>query len=351
MVFRYIDVKQFTVDAKVAGILCVGGPIAYEHNSAVTLTDDWLFEHVCPNIRRRFPNDSRLCRVLGRAILFAAMDVELGERMLSQGMRDRITQAYIPTHPNVAQPIDRVPLTIYRIQDTLMIDKIRAEPRADNNDGARAAQPVQATPNNQNWQTVLVNLQRIQQEEAQRHQQTMNSIASLQRWCRDQFRTVNNNIRAFGGTIQGAVARQDPHNQARRRQATDPQRQVQEGALPATLAHTPRTLAELWEEYQFGIGGRKPAKDFTSGERGNTQHGIKQKYYRRKFVWYTMEELIRRGDTRNSAINKIRGAYGWRCSVTQIINFLIHDFKDGGTGHANLVNISNRLRRSRRAEV
>ena len=128
---------------------------------------------------------------------------------------------------------------------------------------------------------------------------------------------------------------------------TDPDCQVpveQEGTCPATLAKQPRTLAELWEEYQVGIGGRKPAKDWTSTERGNRTGGLKQKYYRRKMVWWTIEELMRRGGTRDSAINKIRSAYGWRCSVTQIINFIIHDHQDGRTGHANLVDLTPRLR-------
>ena len=30
-----------------------------------------------------------------------------------------------------------------------------------------------------------------------------------------------------------------------------------------TLSPTPRTLYDLWVEYQTGIGGRKPARDFT----------------------------------------------------------------------------------------
>ena len=195
---------------------------------------------------------------------------------------------------------------------------------------------------------VLVNLQAVQQSVAQNHQQQMDGLASLRQWATDQFRTVNINIRAFGGTIQGAVARQDPQQQARRRQATDPDQQVQEGTLPATLAKTPRTLAELWEEYQHGIGNRKPAKDWSATERGNTMHGIKQKYYRRKMVWMTMERLMANGMSRDAAINRIRGAYGWRCSVTQIINFIIANHQNGGTGHPNLVDLSPYLRRGGR---
>ena len=349
VVFRYIDVKQLSIDAKVAGVLSVGGPIKYKFNDGVNLTDDWLFENVVPNTRRRFPNDTRLCRVLAKSILFAALDNEVGEEYVPGPMRDRITAAYIPTHPNIAQPVIRVPLTIYRIQDTLMIDEMTAgetEP-APEAGGAGGAAPVGF--NNQQVQQLLINLQSLQRSVAENHQQMTQSVSSLRTWTQQQFRTVNTNIRSFGGTIQGALARQDPQQQARRRQATDPERQVeQEGTLPATLSPTPRTLAELWEEYQFGIGGRKPAKDWTATERGNRIHGIKQKYYRRKFVWWTMEELIRRGDTRNTAINKIRTAYGWRCSVTQIINFLIHDHGGERTGHANLVDLTPRLRRGGR---
>jgi hypothetical protein len=162
---------------------------------------------------------------------------------------------------------------------------------------------------------------------------------------------VNTNIRAFGGTIPSALARQDPQQQARQRQATDPDRQVQEGTCPATLSPTPRTLAELWEEYQFGIGGRKPAKDWSAIERGNPRQGIKQKYYRRKMVWLTIEKLMERGNTRDAAINKIRQAYGWRCSVTQIINLIVANHQNGGHGHGNLVDLSPYLRTGGRRRV
>jgi Transcriptional activator of glycolytic enzymes len=350
-VFRYIDVKQLTIDAKVCGVLCVGGPIKYKLKPDVTLTDDWLFEHVVPNIRKRFPEDSRLCRVLGTALLFGAMDPEVGEKYVPQGIRQRISSAYLPTHPAIQQPVARVPLTIYRVQDTLMIDEMIVQGDNGGGNGPTAGTAAGTAPvvNQQQHAQVLINLQALQQNVAQNHQQQQESMASLRTWCGNQFRTINNNIRAHGGTIQGAFARQDPQQQARRRQATDPEQQVeQEGTLPATLAKQPRTLAELWEEYQHGIGGRKPAKDWSGVERGNRMHGIKQKYYRRKMVWLTIEKLMQRGDSRNAAINRIRQAYGWRCSVTQIINFIIASHQNGGHGHPNLVDLTPYLRRGGR---
>ena len=154
-----------------AGILCVGGPIKYKLKSDVQLTDDWLFENVVPNIRRRFPNDSRLCRVLATAILFAAMDNEVGEQYMPAAMRDRINAAYIPTHPQIAQPVMRVPLTIYRVQDTLMIDEmiLHEQPGgapAANAPAGAAAVGVPIVNQQQHAQT-LINLQALKQAVAQ----------------------------------------------------------------------------------------------------------------------------------------------------------------------------------------
>ena len=100
IVFRYIDVKQLTIDAKIAGMLCVGGPIKYKYKNGVTIMDEWLFDNVCPNIRGRYPSDTRLCKVLGMAMLWCALDSKAGEQYMPQAMRDRITQAYIPSHPH-----------------------------------------------------------------------------------------------------------------------------------------------------------------------------------------------------------------------------------------------------------
>mgnify|MGYP003512971962 FL=1 len=52
----------------------------------------------------------------------------------------------------------------------------------------------------------------------------------------------------------------------------------------AELCLCPRTLYDLWQEYQYGLGGRKPAKYFTPTERGKVKH----KYSRRKVVWETI---------------------------------------------------------------
>ena len=80
----------------------------------------------------------------------------------------------------------------------------------------------------------------------------------------------------------------------------------------ATLSPNPTTLHLLWHEYEFGLYGRKPAKDFTAQGRGQN----KCSYHRRKVVWEKIAELIRAGWTAQAAIDRIHAAYSANASVT-----------------------------------
>ena len=57
----------------------------------------------------------------------------------------------------------------------------------------------------------------------------------------------------------------------------------------SSLSKTPKTLFVLWQEWEVGIGGRKPAKLFTRVERGR----VKFIYCRRKILWETVAMLVR----------------------------------------------------------
>ena len=57
----------------------------------------------------------------------------------------------------------------------------------------------------------------------------------------------------------------------------------------SSLSPHPRSLHQLvWQEYKFGIDGRKAAKLFTPQERGKVKH----KYHQRKVVWDCIARLI-----------------------------------------------------------
>ena len=67
IVDSYIDVTLLYPDAKVAAVLCVGGPIKYTVRDGVSISADWIVQFVVPNIAIHFPR--ALAVVLGRALL------------------------------------------------------------------------------------------------------------------------------------------------------------------------------------------------------------------------------------------------------------------------------------------
>jgi|DEB19_MinimDraft_2_1074335.scaffolds.fasta_scaffold26703_2 hypothetical protein len=89
----------------------------------------------------------------------------------------------------------------------------------------------------------------------------------------------------------------------------------------ATLSPTPRTLHMLWQEYTVGIGGRKPARQFTSAERGLVKH----RYSHRKYFWDVIDKLILRGFTAQVAIDGVYNRYGRELCVTKIIDRIKRD--------------------------
>ena len=112
----------------------------------------------------------------------------------------------------------------------------------------------------------------------------------------------------------------------------EPENGPQEPARPliARLSKCPKTLNDLWAEYEFGVGGYKPAKLYTAQERG----AVKDLYYRRNNFWSIVAELVRAGESADTAIEKMYCIYGPSSSVTKILAAIKHDKKRGG--HPNL---------------
>ena len=91
------------------------------------------------------------------------------------------------------------------------------------------------------------------------------------------------------------------------------------------LMKNPNDLFTVWKEWEFGMNGMKPAKDFTRAERGK----VRFTYARRLVFWERCSEMIRMGYTEERAIDKIYTAYA-NCgsSVTKIINTMMQDRKN-----------------------
>ena len=96
----------------------------------------------------------------------------------------------------------------------------------------------------------------------------------------------------------------------------------------STLVKCPKSLYVLWNEWEFGIGGRKAAKMFSSRERGRKQ--VKFSYCLRKHFWDLISKMIQRGHTHTSAIDKVYEVYGTNLSATKILREIRRDSKIGG---------------------
>jgi Transcriptional activator of glycolytic enzymes len=92
------------------------------------------------------------------------------------------------------------------------------------------------------------------------------------------------------------------------------------------LAKGPKTLNDLWKEYQHGIAGNLPAKYFNGRERGRA----KSHYSWRNLVWTVIKDLVVAGLDADVAIDRIYQAYGYNKSVTFIINQMYKDKNNAG---------------------
>ena len=160
------------------------------------------------------------------------------------------------------------------------------------------------------------------------------TVSEFRNYCASQFRLLNNNMRAYGGTIQGSLVRLRASNQqtrvASQHEASSDNLAPLVEAAPAKLSNNSRSLMCLWNEYKFGLSGRKPAEKFTVRERNSPLN--KQKYYRRNVVWQIIVRQVRAGLTSEVAICRIRAAYGYDTSVTKVIGAMVRDKKKYPTG-------------------
>ena len=154
-----------------------------------------------------------------------------------------------------------------------------------------------------------------------------NAINTLKVNMERNLQMINGNVRRLAmrpvgvGTARATTAGAVPQQQQR----DDAAAGGDHAMMLATLMPTPRSLHDLWQEYQHGVGGRKPARLFSYSERGRVKH----RYCRRKVVWDLIAGLVRQGHTANAGMDRIYAVYGGQTSVTNIINGLKRDGKNG----------------------
>ena len=199
----YIDIDDPYTDAKVAALLCNGGPVKYATKEGVVVTDNWLFVECIPNVRQRFPGDNRLCQVLGLATLWAAFDPE-ASAFLDPEHADRIRSNFSTVHGQVeGNPVVKKKIKVEKTDAGRLwiLEHVNDAP----DDRAEAAM-VDAGAGAGDIQELTQKVDRcIELIEGVRQEQS-----NLRTWLFQEFAKTNENQRRFGGTIGQALSRQDP---------------------------------------------------------------------------------------------------------------------------------------------
>ena len=319
---RYVDINLPYPDAKVAAVLCTGGPCKYALKNGSGVSNMWLVANVVPYMVASPRIKDGAALVLAKPILWACFEQDMQYKM-PHGTRARIRAAYeLIRGPNLTageNPVKKIPLLVTGIEAEVHIDEI--EPIVE--DGAAGGVGEGGAPQ-VNQQMTGINYIRAM------HSQIVGLRRELQESKEENSRLNNRTNRQLAQM-----------NRSINRIALQPARRVGPNQQPvaaaavqarnmARLSKNPRTLYILWHEFEFGIAGRKAAKDFTVSERGR----VKYAYHRRKVVWEKIQEMIRGGWSANTAMDAIYGVYGRDSSVTSIINRMRADRINGG--HRNL---------------
>ena len=298
---RYTDLMLEVVDGKVAAALYMGGPTKYVYREGSGLTDAFLSDEVCPHIRAKF--GGRVAVVLDKSLLLACKEPELIPQVPAC-LRQRVIQAYegVMQLEEDINPIQKRRIVVYNVGGQLRIDE-------EGNPGQVGEGQHKANMNNMagGMQTVTAQIAAIRQENIDLKELDMTQYDvmrdELLRLCRVIGRVANRQLMVNHGFAnrQGA----QPHGGGGGGGGDD---DPEDSTVPyeAMLSNCPRSLFELWQEYEFGLQGQKAAKRFTSRERGRHKY----KYHRRKVVWDTILRLLGRGHSIHTAVGEIERVYG-----------------------------------------
>ena len=274
----YIDTEIPFPDAKVAASLCVGGPVAYLFVPESGVDDSWVLDNVVPNISK-----SHFCRKtaarLGRAVFWACLD-PLYKSYVPDELLKRVTSSYEQVRylePDI-NPVKKVGLVVVGNEGQLFIDLLPDADGDQYNDEQPGAGDVRETNyrrrrQSAELQAVFSQLAAIRRQneliqtdidltrtnlmnKMQKLIDSVNRLAIPAQFCQSNTNTNNslNNYPIFNNSTTDT-----PRKKARSN---------------ATLCRNPKSLYILWQEYEFGIGGRKAAKCFNREEQGANRYSF-----------------------------------------------------------------------------
>ncbi len=271
------------------------------------LTDDF-FCSIAPQCVEAFGREVAI--VLARLLLWAAYKVEvcMNNQVVSLAPSDlgaRIKAAYAVG--GGVNPIEKIGLLVSQRMDQL--DIVPVNVGGNNNDGGcggaggsgSSAGGGVGQDVTDNVGSQIFHLQQIVGD-------MQNKVNSLFCDQRRHINTLNANVKRIAlvpGLRGGAAKWPRTANEDRR----------------VALLKCPRDLWVLWREWEQGLGEGKPAKAFTHAEQGANKFS----FSRRKVFWDIVEDMVKRGNTLDVAIDQIYWVYGWNNLVTKILKKMRRD--------------------------
>jgi hypothetical protein len=345
----YDDVELPYPDAKVAEKLSLGGPCFYVYDVEVcgndaAMMNQFVLSHVVPHVRRRIPQGASL--VLGKAVLWCIFCPDSHYFAIPQDYAEQVRMEWKHVRGenwrDDQNPIKRVPITVNGNQGSVFIDELPDVVLDENGNviggGDVRGNGIEAIRNQ------LLAIQAAMMSLRRENNELRNEIGHNRLAMQRGLEIVNGNIKRIaivpahrrarvmgGGEVAPDLFAANAGG-GNGEPGTGGVGAADNGlAMMATLMATPRSLHDLWSEYQHGVGGRKAAKLFTAAERGR----VKYKFTRRKVIWDIVSNLVRAGHTSDTAIDRLYTVYGGQRSTTEIINLVRRD-KKLGTLNPNL---------------
>ena len=262
--------------------------------------------------------------MLGKSLLWACKESE----MISQVppcLRQRVIQAYegVMQLEEDINPIQKRWIVVYNVGGQLRIDEEgnpgqvdEGQHEANMNNMAGGMQTVTAQfaairQENIDLKELVTTQYDVMRDELLRLRRVIGRVANRPVMVNHGYVNHQGGQPQVGGGGGGGGGDDDPED------STVPYKVM--------LSNCPRSLFELWQEYEFGLQGWKAAKRFTSQERGR----VKYKYHRRKVVWDMILRLLGRGHSIHTSVGEIERVYGEGKTVSTYINLLRHDRRVG----------------------
>ena len=340
MVDIYIDLNQPYPDTLAACKLCgPKGACKYKINHD-SVTDKFLLTKVIPHSCEALGEQAALA--LGKAVLWGAFEDKNNPNeecpVLPEWLRREVLSSFKEEYGEdesnpIFNPVSKVTIVPQGAGDQVHLLEIGIDSDGNQvrNSGEQQSRSISNTIDD--MQAVLSHMLQVQRQIEESRVEVLSQMYEHRHHHSRQLEIINKNIKRIAlQPVLRSRALIEQASRALQGETVDDEdgaegRASRVAPRPlATLYRSPKSLYDLWQEYQFGLDGQKPAKEFNSRERGKN----KSMYCRRKVFWDVVKNLINAGYTSDTAIDKVYQVYGRSTSVTSILVMMVRDRKDGG---------------------